>query len=81
MTTARQTQRSAARNAEQRRDNGTYHHGEQTVVIGLRVSVAWRDAMLDAMNESINGIGDGSLSKFVQHHAGKSAMYKWGRAS
>jgi len=77
--TKKQSQRAEAKAAEERRDNGSYHHGEETVVVGLRVSVAWRDAMQAAMDESAGGIGDGSLSRFISHHAGQSAMFKWGR--
>jgi len=77
--TKRQAQRAEAKAAEGRRETGDYHHGEETVVVSFRATRAWVDAMQAAMDESTDGIGDGSLGKFAMHHAGKSAMFKWGR--
>jgi dihydroxyacetone kinase len=77
--TKRQAQRAEARAAEGRRETGSYHHGEETVVVSFRATRAWVKAMKAAMDSSTDGIGGGAFGTFVQHHAGKSAMFKWGR--
>ena len=61
-----QAKRNAAKMAEASRSDA-YHNGAETVVVGLRMTVELRDALIEAKDSSPGEFGGCPLGPFLIH--------------
>ena len=71
--TGLQARRADAKLIEASRQDA-YHNGMETVVVGLRMSVELRDALIEAMNASNGEFGGGALSPYCVNQLIESVL-------
>ena len=71
--TGLQARRADAKLIEASRQDA-YHNGTETVVVGLRMSVELRDALIEAMNASNGEFGGETLSRYCVHQLIESVL-------
>jgi hypothetical protein len=68
-----QARREDAKAVEASRQDA-YHNGADTVVVGLRMSVELRDALIEAKDASNGEFGGGALSPYIVNQLIESAL-------
>jgi hypothetical protein len=68
-----QARREDAKAVEASRQDA-YHNGTDTVVVGLRMSVELRDALVEAKDTSSGEFGGGALSPYIVNQLIESAL-------
>ena len=68
-----QARRADARAVEASRQDA-YHNGTDTVVVGLRMSVELRDALVEAKDSSNGEHGGGALSPYIVNQLVESVL-------
>jgi len=68
-----QARREDAKAVEASRQDA-YHNGSDTVVVGLRMSVALRDALVEAKDSSNGEFGGGALSPYIVNQLVESVL-------
>jgi len=76
MMTELQARRADAKAAEASRQDALspYHNGADTVVVGLRMSVELRDALVEAKDSSNGEFGGGALSPYIVNQLVESVL-------
>ena len=68
-----QARRAEAKAVEAGRQDA-YHNGTDTVVVGLRMSVELRDALVEAKDSSLGEFGGGALSAYLVNQLVESVL-------
>jgi hypothetical protein len=68
-----QARRADAKVVEASRQDA-YHNGTDTVVVGLRMSVELRDALIEAKDSSNGEFGGGALSPYIVNQLVESVL-------